>query len=89
MSVSRPSLEWSILRSWVRDWFRYCRWYFLTAMSPEVTIEEFFKAPVVHSDWSKKRKQKCWTKPNPAIQKSYQTNSRKPWTNVTLRNRNI
>lgn len=32
--------------TWVRDWLRYCRWYYVTAMSPEVNIEQFFDAPV-------------------------------------------
>lgn len=41
-------LEWSSLRAWVRDWLRYCRWYYGTAMQPDVSIEDLFRAPVVH-----------------------------------------
>jgi hypothetical protein len=41
-------LEWSILRQWTQDWLRYCRWYYGTALSPEVTIKDFFEAPIVN-----------------------------------------
>ncbi|KAG6467716.1 hypothetical protein ZIOFF_074354 (mitochondrion) [Zingiber officinale] len=27
--------EWSVLRAWVKQWLTYCRWYYLTAWSPE------------------------------------------------------
>lgn len=41
--------EWSILRAWLRDWLRYCRWSYLTIMSPDVLIEAVkVKAPVVN-----------------------------------------
>jgi hypothetical protein len=41
-------LEWASLRAWVREWLKYCQWYYMKALYPEVTIEEFFKAPVVN-----------------------------------------
>lgn len=44
-------LEWSTLRSWVRHWLQYCRWYYSTALDPEVTIEQFFDAPMVNRKW--------------------------------------
>lgn len=44
--------EWSQLRSWVRRWLNYCRWYYCTAMSPEVKLDEFFKAPIVELHWA-------------------------------------
>lgn len=31
--------EWSVLRAWVKQWLTYCRWYYLTAWSPEVSIQ--------------------------------------------------
>lgn len=50
---SRPEdkefIEWSTLR--VRDWLRYCRWYYGTALNDQVTIEDFFNAPVVNRNW--------------------------------------
>lgn len=49
---SRPEdkelFEWSTLRVWVRDWLRYCRWYYGTALNDQVTIEDLFNAPVVN-----------------------------------------
>lgn len=29
-------LEWSSLWGWMKDWLRYCNWYYRTAMDPEV-----------------------------------------------------
>lgn len=43
--------EWSVLRVWMKSWLKYCKWYFMQALSPEVTIEEFFNAPIVHQKW--------------------------------------
>jgi hypothetical protein len=47
----RDFLEWSTLRAWVRDWLQYCCWYYGTAMSPEVSIEQFFDVPIVNTKW--------------------------------------
>lgn len=44
-------IEWSVLRSWVRSWLRYCQWYSSTALRPDVTIEEFFRAPIRERKW--------------------------------------
>lgn len=46
-------LERTLLRSWVRQWLTYCRWYYVIAWSPTVTIQDqdFFDAPVVNRDW--------------------------------------
>lgn len=44
LAVRRKAfLEWSTLRVWVRDGLRYCRWYYSTALSTEVSIEDFFQ----------------------------------------------
>lgn len=43
-------LEWSLLRLWVRDWLKYCHWYYSLALSPDVRIEDFFDAPIGISD---------------------------------------
>lgn len=32
----------------MREWLRYCRWYFTMALSPDVTIESFFDTPFVN-----------------------------------------
>lgn len=40
----------------MRSWLQYCRWYYITALSPEVSIEEFFNAPVVNRNWKIDRK---------------------------------
>jgi hypothetical protein len=47
--------QWKILRVWVRDWLRYCQWYYCTALSPDANIEQFFDAPVVMNHWKIKR----------------------------------
>jgi len=44
-------LSRTLLRSWVRQWLTYCRWYYVIAWSPTVTIQDFFDAPVVNRDW--------------------------------------
>ena len=35
----------------MKDWLRYCNWYYRTAMDPEVDIKEFFNAPMVSRKW--------------------------------------
>lgn len=35
-------LEWTTLRGWMKQWLQYCKWYYGTALSPEVTIQDFF-----------------------------------------------
>ncbi|CAI8608517.1 unnamed protein product [Vicia faba] len=37
----------TLLRSWTEAWLKYVRWYYATALSPYVSIEDFFQAPVV------------------------------------------
>lgn len=32
-------LEWSAPRNWVSQWLKYCRWYYLTALSPDVNLD--------------------------------------------------
>ncbi|KAL0292160.1 UNVERIFIED_CONTAM: hypothetical protein Sradi_7000400 [Sesamum radiatum] len=32
-----------MLRSWVKDWLRYCRWYYMVALAPTVDLEDSFK----------------------------------------------
>lgn len=44
-------LEWSSLRVWMKSWLRYCHWYYTTALSPDVGIEQFFSVPEVNSSW--------------------------------------
>lgn len=33
----------------------YCHWYCGTALSDRVTIEQFFKAPVINRKWREER----------------------------------
>lgn len=51
----RDFLEWSQLRSWMRLWLHYCNWYYRTALSPDVRLDEFFDTPIVSSHWDIKR----------------------------------
>jgi len=44
-------LEWSVLRGWMRQWLRYCHYYSKVLLSPDVTIQQFFEAPVVNQKW--------------------------------------
>ncbi|KAK2375155.1 hypothetical protein QL285_076066 [Trifolium repens] len=37
----------TLLRSWTEAWLKYVRWYYATALSPDVSIEDFFQAPIV------------------------------------------
>lgn len=39
--------DMTLLRSWTEAWLKYVRWYYATALSPDVSIEDFFQAPVV------------------------------------------
>lgn len=45
----RDMMEWTLLRQWVRQWLNYVHWYAREALSPQVSLEAFFKAPVVQS----------------------------------------
>lgn len=51
-------LEWSSLRVWMKSWLRYCHWYYTTALSPDVGIEQFFSVPEVNSSWKIVKKEK-------------------------------
>jgi hypothetical protein len=31
---------------YLEGWLRYCRWYYGTALNDQVTIEDFFNAPI-------------------------------------------
>lgn len=55
MPGMRDFLEWSALRAWVKQWLKYCKWYFCTALDPWVSIEDFLKAPVVYKSWKLNR----------------------------------
>ncbi|YP_007516860.1 hypothetical protein (mitochondrion) [Glycine soja] len=39
--------DMTLLRSWTEAWLKYVRWYYATALSPDVSIEDFIQAPVV------------------------------------------
>ena len=41
----------TLLRSWTEAWLKYVRWYYATALSPDVSIEDFIQAPVVTTRW--------------------------------------
>lgn len=47
-------LEWSLLRNWVKQWLSYSKWYYITALSPDVTLGAFFDAPMVEVDWKRR-----------------------------------
>lgn len=33
------------------QWFTYVHWYYKKALSPDVTVDDFFTAPVVNTSW--------------------------------------
>lgn len=35
----------------MQSWLKYCHWYYGIALSPDVSIEKFFKAPVINRKW--------------------------------------
>lgn len=43
--------EYSTRRQWVSGWLKYVKWCYGTALSPDVTIDDFFNAPVVSNDF--------------------------------------
>lgn len=49
-------LEYSLLRGWMKEWLRYCRWYYTVAMDPGVTFDDLFDGPVCATDWKANRK---------------------------------
>lgn len=53
---ARDFLEWTTLRGWVKQWLNYLKWYHTVAMSDQVSLEDFFKAPVITYDWKVTRK---------------------------------
>lgn len=44
-----------MVKGWVRQWLKYVQWYHTIALDPEVSVEAFFKAPVVTSSWKATR----------------------------------
>jgi hypothetical protein len=61
----RDFQEYSTLRGWVREWLRYCHWYFCTAMQPGVRLNDFFDAPIVGRNWQADRRseESCYWPP--------------------------
>lgn len=49
-------LEWSCLRSWMEQWLKYVKWYYMVGMDPSVSIDQFFDAPIVNLNWNSDRK---------------------------------
>lgn len=54
--VIKDFTEWTVLRAWVKQWLKYVKWYSLVALSPEVTINQFFSAPVTISTWRRTKR---------------------------------
>ena len=50
-------LEWASLRGCMRTWLKYCHWYYQVAQSPDVNLEDFFKAPIVNRKWKLDREE--------------------------------
>ncbi|OIV98280.1 hypothetical protein TanjilG_09914 [Lupinus angustifolius] len=48
---SREFTEYTTLRSWVRQWLNYVKWYYMVAVSPGVTIQDLLDAPFVNRKW--------------------------------------
>lgn len=48
--------EYTNLRSWVKQWTRYCRWYYITAMDPEAKLDILFEGPECTTSWCADRK---------------------------------
>lgn len=51
----RDSLEWSLLRNWMKDWLGYVHWYWSVANSPDVSLSDFFSASVYEKEWRIRR----------------------------------
>ena len=45
-------MEYTALRAWVKQRLTYLRWYHLSAWSPDVSLQDFFEAPVVNRKWN-------------------------------------
>ncbi|GAB2303005.1 hypothetical protein Dimus_036996 [Dionaea muscipula] len=41
--------------SWVKQWLNYVKWYHSVALSPDVTIQDFFEAPQIERKWKVSR----------------------------------
>jgi len=48
-------LEYSSLRSWVKQRLKLCHFYYGRLLSPEVVLNSFFDAPVVTAQWQANR----------------------------------
>lgn len=51
-------LEWSLLRNWIKEWLKYVHWYWSVAHSPDVHLENFFKAPFYETSLKSKLEKK-------------------------------
>lgn len=54
--VLKDITEWTVLRAWVKQWLKYVKWYSSVALSPEVTINQLFHAPIVTSTWKRTKR---------------------------------
>lgn len=48
--------EYAMLRSWMKEWLQYVKWYAQTALSPDITIDKLFDSPMVMNNWKITRK---------------------------------
>ena len=39
--------EYTLVRAWMSQWLKYIRWYYTVAVAPDLSFEDFIKAPVV------------------------------------------
>jgi len=43
--------EYTLLRAWMSKWLNYVKWYCTISQSPGLSIQDFFKAPIVTRHW--------------------------------------
>lgn len=52
----REILERTVLRNWMSQWLKYVSWYYTKAMSENVSIQEFFDAPICSGSWKRSQR---------------------------------
>lgn len=49
----REILERTVLLNWMKQWLRWVSWYHTVALSPEVSIDALFDAPICAVSWKR------------------------------------
>lgn len=49
----REILERTLIHNWMKQWLKWCSWYYTVALSPDPSITDFLSAPICATSWKR------------------------------------